>query len=116
MSTGSRLYIWNTKPTLSARQRPSCRVRQLVDGEAVDFDGARGRTIEAAEQIQQRGLARTRGPHQRDEIAARQVQIELLEHRHHFAAALVLLGDAAQTRDDRIRLVCFPLPPCYCIL
>ena len=65
------------------------------------------RAIETAEQVEQRGLAGARGAHERDEIAARQVEVELLEHRHHFVAALVLLGHAAQARDDRIRLVAF---------
>ena len=86
-------------------------VRQPVDREAIDFDGARGRPVETAEQVQQRGLARARRPHERDEVAARQIQVELLEHRHHFVAALVLLGDATQARDHRIQLLAVPLPP-----
>ena len=61
-----------------------------------------GRPVETAEQVQQRGLARAGRAHERDEIAARQIQVELLEHRHHFVAALVLLGHAAQARDHRI--------------
>ena len=92
---------------ISLIQTESGAVSTLVDRKTIDFDGARGGAVETPEQVQQRGLARARRPHERHEVAARQIQVEFLEHRHHFIAALILLGDATQARDHRIQLFAF---------
>jgi hypothetical protein len=79
------------------------RVGHAVDGQAVHFDTAHRGPVETAQQVEQGGLARTGGTHERDEIAARKIQVQFFEHRHAFVAARVFLGDAAQPRDHRIR-------------
>ena len=67
---------------VSARHLPSAPLDSRSICDAVDFDAARRRPIEAADEVQQRRLARARRAHERDEIAARQIEVELLEHRH----------------------------------
>ncbi len=74
------------------RQLPG---RELVDAAAADQDLARGGLVEAADQVQQRGLAGARGPHQRHEVALGDVEREPLQHRHLLLAALVDLAHVA---------------------
>src|SRR5690606_18747617 len=52
--------------------------------------------VEATDQVHQRGLARARRPHDRDEVATRDAQVDALE-RHHFGlgAGRVDLAEAA---------------------
>jgi len=75
--------------------------RELAGAELVDalpFDGdlaAAGR-VQSADQVEQGGLARTGRAHQRDEIAAVDVQVDAMQHLHLFGAALVGLGDVAE--------------------
>src|SRR5437764_89088 len=60
-----------------------------------DHDLAGGRLIQTADQIEQRRLARARRSHQRDEVAAGNVQSETVQDFDLLLAALVHLGDAA---------------------
>src|SRR5439155_3948346 len=69
--------------------------REAVDPAAVDGDGPRRRRVQPADEIQQRGLAGSRGPHERDEVAARDVEIDAVQDLDRLAAAAVRLGDAA---------------------
>ncbi len=55
-----------------ARHRESCCRAATPMSHAGDLDRAARRPVEAAQQIQQRRLARARRPHQRQEIARRQ--------------------------------------------
>jgi hypothetical protein len=52
--------------------------------------------IDAAEQIEQRGLARTGRPHDRDEIAAGDRKVEMIEDRDRFLALGETLGYAGK--------------------
>ena len=79
-----------------ARQRPSCRLAHRIGALAGDFDRARRRAIEAADQIQQRRFAGPDGPIEREEVAFRNVQIQRLQHMHRFRAALVILRNARE--------------------
>ena len=56
--------------------------------------------VDAGDQIEQRALARTGRPHQRDVIAGGNVERDVGQHRHDLAAAPVGLGEIAD-RDDR---------------
>src|SRR5439155_4092633 len=68
---------------------------ELVDAAAADHDLPGGRLIQTADQIEERGLARARRTHQRDEVALRDVQSEAVQNFDLLLAALVHLGDAA---------------------
>ncbi|KAG1081628.1 hypothetical protein G6F40_015417 [Rhizopus arrhizus] len=68
----------------------------LVDALAFDADLAAAGVVQAADQVEQGGLARTGGAHQRDEVAARDVQVDAVQHLHFLGATLVGLGDVAQ--------------------
>src|SRR5208337_3808163 len=75
-------------------------MRELTAGELVDAAPAHGdlscgRLVEAADQIEQCGLAGTGGTHQRDEVALGNIQGELVQDFDLLFAALVNLGDAA---------------------
>ena len=52
-------------------------VAERVGALAGDLDRAGARPVQAADQVQQRRLARARRPHQREEIPFRDVQVEL---------------------------------------
>ena len=51
--------------------------------------------VEPADQVEQGGLAGARRPHQRHEVAARDVEVDAVQHLDPLAAAPVGLGDAA---------------------
>ena len=72
------------------RQLPAL---ELVDAIAADADFARGWLIQAADQIEQRGLAGARRPHQRDEITLRNIQRQPVQHFDFLLAARVGLSD-----------------------
>ena len=59
---------------------------ERADALAADFDRAAGRRIEPAHQIEQRRLARARRSHQGEEIAARNLEIDALQHVDALAA------------------------------
>ncbi len=101
--TGIRLYIWKTKPTLSARQRVELGLGHLGQLVVVDHDRARGGPVEAGDQVQQGRLARARGAHQGEELPLLDGQVEVFEHRNPELVAAVFLADASQ--DDRVRRV-----------
>ena len=61
--------------------------------DAADFDGAAGRRVEPAHQVEQRRLARSRRPHQRQEIALRDVEVDAFQHVDALAAAREVLVD-----------------------
>jgi hypothetical protein len=75
------------------RQR---RVRHRVDSHAVEGDAAAVRPVDPGQQVQQGRLARTRGPHQRDEVAVAERQVHPVEHHHFLAAAREALADPIQ--------------------
>src|SRR3546814_18034074 len=52
----------------------------LIDARAVDFDLAAAGRVQAADQVEQGGLARTRGTHQRDEVALVDVPVQAVQH------------------------------------
>ena len=60
VSVGSRLKNWKTKPKTSPRNRVSAPVVEVVVAAAVELGRARRRPVEAAEDVQQRALARAR--------------------------------------------------------
>src|SRR5207237_7599689 len=59
-----------------------------------DVCGAR-RRVDAADQVDQGGLARARRAHQRHEVAARDVEVDAVQDLDRLAAAPVALGDGA---------------------
>ena len=90
---------------------------QLVGGHVRDFvagdgDAAVRRDIEAAQQIEQGGLARAAGPHEGHEIAFVDVEIQALQHLDLFAAAAVGLVQTANLDEAVWFCHCRPLGPC----
>ena len=87
------------KPTLLARQRVICDLGELAQVLAVhDHLAARG-PVEPGDQVQERGLARARGAHQRQKLAFPDGNIEVHQNRNPELVASVFLVNAAQ--DDR---------------
>ena len=60
---------------------------QGAHGHTVHFDGASRWRVEAADQIEQRGFARSRRAHQREEIAFRDFQVDAFQDVDALAAA-----------------------------
>src|SRR4030095_4216006 len=73
-----------------ARQLTRARVRQIA---AADHDAARRRAIEAANHVQQGGLAGSRWAHEREKLALRHLEIESLEHVDALGPAWIHLVD-----------------------
>jgi hypothetical protein len=76
------------KPTCSARQRASsafatCAAMSMP---SISRFAAVGR-VDAGDQIEQRRLAGTGRPHQRHELAAPDVEVDVFQHRHALIAA-----------------------------
>ena len=95
VSTGSRLYIWKTKPMCRARHAGELAARQRVDAIARDVDRALGRRVEPADQVEQRRLAGAGRSHQREEVARGDVERDPLEDVDLLAAAIVDLVQVA---------------------
>jgi hypothetical protein len=70
-------------------------VGEVGDGLAVDVDVARGGAVQAAGQIEERGLSGARGPDDGHHLAACDFEIDGLE-RGDLAFAVVELGDAGK--------------------
>src|SRR5690606_20269110 len=79
------------------RQR---RTAQTVYRRTRHLDGAVARRIEPAKQVEQRRLARPRRSHQREEVAAWNVEIDALQHVDPFTAPRVVLAEIPDT-DER---------------
>src|SRR3546814_6868575 len=75
-----------------------------VDARAVDLDLAAAGRVQAADQVEQGGLARTRGTHQRDEVALVDVQVQAVQHGDLLRAALVGLGEVARSEEHTSEL------------
>ena len=92
------------KPTCRARHARELRRRQswrdLVPGHG---DAARAGHVEAAEQVQQRGLAGAARAHEGHEVALVDVEVHALQDVQLLAAAPVRLGEVAH-HDERPRL------------
>ena len=58
---------------------------------------ARRRAVDAGDQVQQRGLARARRPHQRQELALRHFEAQAVEHRDLLAIAVIDLAYVLHT-------------------
>src|SRR5690606_5029730 len=82
-----------------------------VDALAVDGDLAAAGRVQAADQVQQGGLAGARRAHQRDEVALFDLQVQAVQHVDPFRAALVGLGEVADA--DQCHVPC-PLVVGYC--
>ena len=68
---GSRLNDWKMKPTCAAAQLRQLGVLELRGIDAGDRHRPAARPVEPGEEVHQRRLARARGAHDRDELAAR---------------------------------------------
>jgi hypothetical protein len=72
-----------------------------VDALPVDVDLTAAGRIQSADQVEQRGLARTRRAHQCDEVALLDVQVDAVQNLDLFRAALVGLGEVANADQCR---------------
>ena len=77
---GSRWKLWNTKPIRLPRTAARAAVRQRRGVDAVEHVAPGGRTVEQAEHVEQRRLARPAGADDRDVVAARDTELEVAEH------------------------------------
>ena len=71
----SSLKLWNTKPIRRLRIWASAGSSFARDVDAFEEIGAARRAVEAAEDVHQRGLARARRAHDREELAALDRQV-----------------------------------------
>src|SRR5437879_1157477 len=69
--------------------------RKVVDAATADVDLARAGLIETADQVEQRGLARARRTHERDEVALGNIERESVQDLDCLLAAPVDLADTA---------------------
>ncbi len=90
----SRLKNWNTMPMWLA---PHARELVLVaagDRLAGDRDLALVGDVESRDEVQQRRLAAARRPHDRDELARRDVEVDAAQRAHRRELGLERLADA----------------------
>ena len=85
-------------------------VGELVDALAGDHDLAFVRTVEPADEIEQRRLAGARRAHQRDELARLDLEIQAVQHFHLLLAARVALHHVLHGNERRHE----PSPSCCC--
>ena len=81
---------------------PPARRLRIVEAEDVlahHQQFARGRTVDGRNHVQQRRLARSRGPHQREELSLRDVDGDVVERGHLESVALENFADVASLHD-----------------
>ncbi len=105
-----RLKLWNTKLTVWRRIAKRWRADALSDIDAIQPNGAFGRSVECANEVQERRLAAPGRPQDDDELAVRNVQVDAVQRRHRGAAEPVALGDAAKADPW---LTCCHNAPCH---
>ena len=78
-----------------------------------DLDVAAGRRVESAHQVEQRRLSGARRPHQRQEVALRDLEVDALQHVDALAAAREVLVDVWDPDEGRsvIFSTCAGAPP-----
>jgi len=69
-----------------ARERP---LAELTDALTCDHEPTLGLTVQSADDVQQRGLARARGSHQCHEFALCDVQVDVMQHLDSLLAPLI---------------------------
>ena len=87
---GSTWKAWNTKPTCRRRQQRALLGVERADVDAVVRDAAGVPAVEAGHAVEQRRLADARFADDRDELARRDLERDVLEH----GAVAVALGQA----------------------
>jgi hypothetical protein len=83
--------------------RRQLAARQLIDAPVLHDDDAVRRRVEPADQVQERRLAGSRRPHQRHEVAFRDVEVDAVEGLDPLAPAAVGLGQAADLYEGSHR-------------
>src|SRR5579864_107116 len=87
---------------------PRPPVRELAPGHMRDFvavhgDATCGRHVQAAEEVEQGGLAGAAGAHERDKVTLVYIQLKPLEHLNFFSTAAVGFVQAADA-DEALRI------------
>src|SRR5262245_58969038 len=79
---------------------------------AVKKNTALRRHVQSADLVEERALARARGPHDRDELTAQKIQRDPLERDNLLAGQVVNLLDVFGSNDDvaHVRALKMPLP------
>ena len=96
VSEGRRLKAWKTKPMRARRRRVSAPLGELGQLDLAERDRPRGRPVEPGGDVEERALARTRGPHDRGERPGRQLDADAVERDDGAVAAAVDLADLAE--------------------
>ena len=93
-SSSTRLKLWKMKPMCCLRVSASCDFGQAGDLLAVEDIGPAGRAIEHAHDVEQGRLAAARRPHDRDEFAVGNVEVDAVERGRLDGVGAVGLGQA----------------------
>ena len=74
---------------------PGCQLTfaQLFDGLIRNRNRTLRGTIQTTDQIEQRALARARGPHESQELTSHHLQVELIKHRCDFGSTTITFDD-----------------------
>ena len=96
----SRLNDWKTKPIRLLRTAASCVGRHVRDVLAVDGHDPGRRMVEQPDDVHQRRLARARRPHDREHLAAADLEGHAAERIDHDVVEDVALRDVARLKHD----------------
>src|SRR6202011_6092000 len=77
-----------------------CCLVELIDASAGHRDDALGRGVETADEIEQGRFSRAGGPHEREEVAPLDVEIDLVECFDLLTAAFVNFTQAANCNKN----------------
>ncbi len=89
-------------------------VVQLRDVVAAQDVATFARPIETTQDIQQRGLARAAGTHDRDVLARLDAQVDAAEHLEFRRPEVIALSQLVEQQDGRVRLGRSPACGCTC--
>jgi hypothetical protein len=91
----SRLKNWKTKPMCSRRIRARAFSSVPVSDRPGEPDLAAAGLVDAGDEVQQRRLPAARGPHDRDELAAVELEVDAAERTHVHRPGPVALAQPA---------------------
>jgi hypothetical protein len=85
---GQKIIELEYEPDVPGAPFSQIAVGKLVHPLAADADGATGRPVQAANEIEQRALARTGRPHEGQKLTDGDFEVEVFEHMNVFRPAM----------------------------
>src|ERR1051326_2176187 len=93
---GQQIKKLEDKPNLAIANRRKLARGSIVDHNAIESNRPGSRSIQAAEDMHQRGLAAARGANDRNELTFVNIELDIIQRANFFIAKAINLTDVAE--------------------